>query len=88
MNWSVLRELRERAGVPRRKIAALADLSEAYIASVESGQRPNITTVNLQRIVRALATATGVQEGEIAKMLFQDSQDSGTNANTTATAER
>jgi transcriptional regulator with XRE-family HTH domain len=84
MNWSVLRELRERAGVPRRKIAALADLSEAYIASVESGQRPNITTVNLQRIVRALATATGVQEGEIAKMLFQSS----TNTNTAATTDR
>jgi transcriptional regulator with XRE-family HTH domain len=84
MNWSVLRELRERAGVPRRKIAALADLSEAYIASVESGQRPNITTVNLQRIVRALATATGVQEGEIAKMLFQSS----TNTNAAATTDR
>jgi transcriptional regulator with XRE-family HTH domain len=85
MNWSVLRELRERAGVPRRKVAALADLSEAYIASVEKGQRPNITMLNLQRIVRALATVTGVREDEIVKMLFQDS---GTNTNTAATTER
>ncbi len=85
MNWSALRELRERAGVPRRKVAALADLSEAYIASVEKGQRPNITMQNLQRIVRALAIVTGVQEGEIVKMLFQDS---GTNADTAATTER
>jgi transcriptional regulator with XRE-family HTH domain len=85
MNWSVLRELRERAGVPRRKVAALADLSEAYIAGVEKGQRPNITTANLQRIVRALATVTGVQEDEIVKMLFQDSS---TNTNTAATTGR
>jgi transcriptional regulator with XRE-family HTH domain len=80
MNWSVLRELRERAGVPRRKVAALADLSESYIASVEKGQRPNITIGNLQRIVRALATVTGVQEDEILKMLFQNSSTDTTAA--------
>jgi transcriptional regulator with XRE-family HTH domain len=85
MNWSVLRELRERAGVPRRKVAALADLSEVYIAGVEKGRRPNITMANLQRIVRALATVTGVQEDEIVKMLFQDS---GTNTNTATTTRR
>ena len=48
-----LRTLRARRGVTRRDLSAKSDVSERYIAQLESGSG-NISVLLLQRIARAL----------------------------------
>jgi transcriptional regulator with XRE-family HTH domain len=50
---SLVRDLRQRAGLSQEKLAELAGLHRTYVSGIERGNR-NVSLVNIVRLARAL----------------------------------
>ncbi len=68
-----IRRIRENLGIPRRVVAAKADVTEAFLGDLERGGRKDLRVSTLKRIIRALASLSDRSEREIAlEVLFGD----------------
>jgi len=81
MGLRAIRRIRETLGLPRRVVAARADVTEVFLGDLERGQRKDLKVSTLKKVVRALAVLSGRPEKEIAlEVLYGDEEAQDTNA--------
>ncbi len=61
---TVLRKLREEKGLSMADLAAKADVTDAYIAMLETGKRANPSLEVLKRLARALGVSVAELLGD------------------------